>query len=569
MNLHNSSMDSVLGESGLEQFMHKQGQNQWPRYDGYRELLQSRKEIRLLGIWFLRGTENIHGHLYHASLASPPQYEALSYYWGPPDEQRPIVIAGTMLLVAKNLHSFLVALCRCRQNLPIWADSICINQVDVQERSWQVAMMGDIYSQATRVKAWIGDADADSNYALDYVKYFRRGSLEPNEQYRALQERAQQAFRVVAACPYWERMWVIQEIALASELLVLSGSRCVSWYDFCAVMEQVFVKQGLSYEEREDSGKTQIKSTSSMPDSHTHNLARIKRLEAVRRTGRVLPLLQLAANFVDHSSTDPRDKIYSLLGIVEQKADHMLPVDYKKSVIDVFFDTMYFTMETMLPRNVPNDEDFEITYTQFRQDALCVLKGLRISSRAWESCLHDLAHDSRRLRYYDLDHAAGPLILTKVLFGKCSTLSPTSPDIVLRTEERILLVNSTLQRVDQRELSKQCWRNAGLLERNTFCDGDYTVDNGDSQEFGFQICKYAEISPDGTIDKIYVHLNKARILLDILGDLKCVSSSSKLIGNVRVSAASGLPLCRCSGTEATVLAPPAFFLMEMGTPGGF
>ena len=38
----------------------------------------------------------------------------------------------------------------------IWADAICINQSDLEERSMQVQLMREIYSRASRVVVWLG-----------------------------------------------------------------------------------------------------------------------------------------------------------------------------------------------------------------------------------------------------------------------------------------------------------------------------------------------------------------------------------------------------------------------------
>jgi predicted AAA+ superfamily ATPase len=44
----------------------------------------------------------------------------------------------------------------------LWVDAICINQFDNEERTQQVALMGDIYSQSKEVVIWLGK-DLDSS----------------------------------------------------------------------------------------------------------------------------------------------------------------------------------------------------------------------------------------------------------------------------------------------------------------------------------------------------------------------------------------------------------------------
>lgn len=41
----------------------------------------------------------------------------------------------------------------------IWADAVCINQNDVDERSSQVGIMSDIYSSAKGCQIWLGTVE--------------------------------------------------------------------------------------------------------------------------------------------------------------------------------------------------------------------------------------------------------------------------------------------------------------------------------------------------------------------------------------------------------------------------
>ena len=48
----------------------------------------------------------------------------------------------------------------------VWVDAICINQSDPYERTAQIARMGQIFSQATTVIAWLGTASLTSDQAI-------------------------------------------------------------------------------------------------------------------------------------------------------------------------------------------------------------------------------------------------------------------------------------------------------------------------------------------------------------------------------------------------------------------
>lgn len=112
-------------------------------------------------------------------LGHDPVYVALSYVWGEPNAAMPILVNGMSTTVGLNLHAALLQLQRGSLEVkyphvrthqtPVrfWADAICINQNDVQERNQQVALMTRIYSGAELVVAWLGDGDAEIRLAMD------------------------------------------------------------------------------------------------------------------------------------------------------------------------------------------------------------------------------------------------------------------------------------------------------------------------------------------------------------------------------------------------------------------
>lgn len=134
-------------------------------YHGYAALNIAKSEIRLLEIG-----PGLVCTLRHVSLCDTPPYHALSYYWGAPGEELPVRVNGEQVWLRKTLHRFFEVLQRRFLRLTIWVDVICINQRDRVEQSHQVSIMGDIYQQAASVYAWLGESDADSDFALAYIE---------------------------------------------------------------------------------------------------------------------------------------------------------------------------------------------------------------------------------------------------------------------------------------------------------------------------------------------------------------------------------------------------------------
>jgi hypothetical protein len=50
--------------------------------------------------------------------------------------------------------------------LVLWTDAVCINQLDVDERSQQVAMMQRVFESAASVLIWLGEGDAIAESGL-------------------------------------------------------------------------------------------------------------------------------------------------------------------------------------------------------------------------------------------------------------------------------------------------------------------------------------------------------------------------------------------------------------------
>ena len=90
------------------------------------------------------------------TIDEAPSYEAISYTWGEPTRTSQVLIDGKVFLVTTNLF---LALQRCMRLLKkrfLWADAICINQEDLEERNQQVALMKDIYQHADSVLVHLG-----------------------------------------------------------------------------------------------------------------------------------------------------------------------------------------------------------------------------------------------------------------------------------------------------------------------------------------------------------------------------------------------------------------------------
>ena len=125
----------------------------------YNKLSRWRREIRLCVLDSGAINDPLTCAMRTVSLKEHPVYETLSYAWGDPILNNEIVANGRVIKITKNLHTALRYLRKSDEPRVIWADGICINQSDLDERSFQVRMMGDVYQQGEKLQIWLGEAE--------------------------------------------------------------------------------------------------------------------------------------------------------------------------------------------------------------------------------------------------------------------------------------------------------------------------------------------------------------------------------------------------------------------------
>lgn len=175
-------------------------------------------------------------------LAQP--YDALSYVWGDQKTKTTISLNGKPFDITLNLHWALRRTRHRHQTRLIWADALCINQLDLHERSQQVAMMGSIFSHARNVLVCVGDppkngedkdvASLMNGFALLWGRHPNIPALRQDDPLRD-----DPRWRSVAnfmSLPWFRRVWVIQEVGLARDARVLYGRCDFSYREMLKVM---------------------------------------------------------------------------------------------------------------------------------------------------------------------------------------------------------------------------------------------------------------------------------------------------------------------------------------------
>lgn len=264
------------------------------------------------------------GHLCRLPLNSAGRFAALSYRWEGSLENT-IDVNGAELAVTENLFSALKALRAQSGGLPtpLWVDSICINQMDVAERSQQVPLMGQIYSEASPVRVWLGEECSGVKEAFDLLSDCGECSPEDAVARVLRDERGSRALTEVLHRSYWDRMWMFQEIVLAGRVIVHCGSHEVPWAYF-KWLEDL-------------SGYAELWSDAQIGRTWVldlrKSLLRISLFAIPREEAQdINAVITQTRNL---HCQDPRDKLYALVGVCEP-LNRTLKVDYTTPARDVY-----------------------------------------------------------------------------------------------------------------------------------------------------------------------------------------------------------------------------------------
>ncbi|KAI1119469.1 heterokaryon incompatibility protein-domain-containing protein [Nemania sp. NC0429] len=315
----------------------------------YSPLEESKGEIRLLELHPGDSGKGIQCSLRHATLASTLEYTALSYTWGDPKNLKAIVVDGETLEVTANLFDALRHLRSLRKTQTFWVDAVCINQGDLGERSKQVLRMRDIYAFAKTVKVWLGPADDDDDCAaMALVKKLGAAVSDPEEALAQGFNEYEQAFMgifegaepgVVRALgrlfkrPWWTRIWVVQELSLAKQqaAIVRCGEAAAPWLSFLiaayAIESCWFVVDAI----------VSLVAPDDKVDAFNNGI-RMAQCRRVDPTHPPFALLELLHQHRDCESTDPRDKVYGLLGLSGDAEDIGITPSYDQTPEEIFID---------------------------------------------------------------------------------------------------------------------------------------------------------------------------------------------------------------------------------------
>ncbi|KAF1850460.1 HET-domain-containing protein [Cucurbitaria berberidis CBS 394.84] len=285
-----------------------------------------------------------------------PSYSCLSYTWGDPFEEYAVRVNDKTFLVRRNLWDFLEMARNQLSDTFLWIDALCIDQTNTSERNHQVQQMGNIFTRAKSVLAWLGsslelemvlhsvsmaskeramrsyrepfdrhegssksrakDLGVIKDGGLDTPSSVHSGTTvdfiikdEQKSLFKDSTEKVEKLLEKITEHEYWSRAWVTQEVLLAKHTILVAGR---STHDLFSLA--IKFRSAVLY----------------FRENAFENIVDVllqQRLSQYRETSlKTWGVVNVLHRFRNKKCTIRRDRIYSLLALCKEGKN--LTVDY-------------------------------------------------------------------------------------------------------------------------------------------------------------------------------------------------------------------------------------------------
>lgn len=199
------------------------------------------------------------------SRSYDPEYKALSYTWGSPDDTLSIFINGVEFQKSRNLCTALEHIREEATDVVIWIDAICIDQRNSKEKDEQVVLMKEIYANASETIVWLGPAEENSDSTIQDIGSIGEYTIEKGafdlllelgqpghslEEIKTIKQSINTAISDVMDVwledmdrvmllyrsyvrllerDYWKRVWILQEFIVSREVRILCGNKSLPY----------------------------------------------------------------------------------------------------------------------------------------------------------------------------------------------------------------------------------------------------------------------------------------------------------------------------------------------------
>lgn len=303
----------------------------------YEPLEDGSSKFRLLRLLPIRNSV-IACQLEHSSITICEPYEALSYTWGSDEKVETITVNDKALDITDNLYAALKHLALPHKERVLWIDGICIDQSNDAEKSLQVQLMTAIYTNASCVIFWLGKATFEvrvlmkclnrlhklpvADYTLENAQAMWANIVASQD----VQRQTAIGLQTILRRPWFERVWILQEVANARHGLICAGATSIPADIFALSISLIKpdVSGNMAYwQPVVDIMPSALRKQSWWADNPD--------------------LYTLMRKFKDSSATDARDTVYALLGLsVHDRDRDAVIVDYAKPIHEIFQYTLQY-----------------------------------------------------------------------------------------------------------------------------------------------------------------------------------------------------------------------------------
>ena len=220
----------------------------------------------------------------------------------------------------------------------LWVDAICINQDDDDERTDQVRLMREIYRQAKHVFVWMGADIEGMEEGISLMHRVKQCEHQGVGYLEGLIELCGSKFRKggwdalteLMKRAWWTRVWIIQEAVVGGDVVVLCGRQKFEWGLLQALGDSIQVLRMVTWSLlRHDRGF--------YCSEFLHVSTRLPFICALKGQQPVdaQSLRFLLCGVRASEATDPRDKVFAMLGLLQDNM-RLCEIDYRKSVGRVY-----------------------------------------------------------------------------------------------------------------------------------------------------------------------------------------------------------------------------------------
>ncbi|KAF1996438.1 HET-domain-containing protein [Amniculicola lignicola CBS 123094] len=322
-------------------------------------------------------------HMFHAHLSEDPKYTALSYTWGSPTPTDLIELNGQRHHTTESVFVVLHELQRENEDVVVWIDALCINQQDDIEKTDQVQLMRQIYKTAQEVVVWLGPSTPYTDSTMQETRKLGEQLLDMGlwdltaadcetweleeentsgaantknnvirlfEEHMRRQNSGDYAFWWIMSDlgerRWFRRMWCIQECANAEVAIFRCGKEEVDFRVYWAVSlyMSTFINYALLRPTGNDITDNQMLwLTGKIQETFPTEMIGIRRKRLMGHQHDLRSLLY-SSNAVHGSNlriecTDPRDRVYALLGIAADAVSETIVADYTRTLDEAYIAT--------------------------------------------------------------------------------------------------------------------------------------------------------------------------------------------------------------------------------------